>query len=80
MSRAARVSFALALLLPLSTAPAWADAADGTDGTDGTEEEHDHEHDSGEEEDDKGCSQVPTPVTGLSLILGAALALGLRRR
>ena len=65
---------ALALVIPLTlaSAPAWADISDGGDGGDGG--------DTAEEEDDKGCSQVPTPVTGLSLVIGAALALGLRRR
>jgi hypothetical protein len=63
---------ALALVIPLSLvgAPAWADGADGTWDTDNDKEE----------DDDKGCSHMATPVTGLSLILGAALALGLRRR
>jgi hypothetical protein len=69
-----RTSLAFALLLPLTTTPAWADSADGT------YEEPEEQSDSGEEEDDKGCSHMATPVTGLSLILGAALALGLRRR
>jgi len=62
-------TLALVIPLTLASAPAWADVSDGGDGGD-----------TAEEEDDKGCSQVPTPVTGLSLVIGAALALGLRRR
>jgi hypothetical protein len=70
----ARTLIALPLLtFTLASAPAWADIADGGEGGDGGE-------DTAAEEDDKGCSQVPTPVTGLSLVIGAALALGLRRR
>jgi hypothetical protein len=65
------------LLAPLASSPAWADSADGTEGTDGADGGEDTADDT---EDDKGCSHMATPVTGLSLIVGAALALGLRRR
>jgi hypothetical protein len=76
---------ALALVIPLTltlaSAPAWADISDGGDGADGADGADGGDGgDTAEEEDDKGCSQVPTPVTGLSLVIGAALALGLRRR
>jgi hypothetical protein len=70
-------------LAALTAAPAtaWADAADGYsddstgDGGDGGED-----GDDSAEEEDKGCAHMATPVTGLSLLLGAALTFGLRRR
>ena len=70
------------MLLPLSlvfAAPAFADVADGTDdGTDGGEDTSAEDDD---DDDDKGCSTAGlNPVTGASLLLGAALVFGLRRR
>ena len=62
------------------SAPALADVAtDGTDSTDGSDDEEDEDDD----EEDKGCSHAgafATPATGLSLIVGTALVIGLRRR
>ncbi len=67
------------MLLPLSlalSAPAFADVADGTDGGEDTNSDDDDDDD-----DDKGCSTTGlNPVTGASLLLGAALVFGLRRR
>jgi uncharacterized protein (TIGR03382 family) len=70
------------MLLPLSlvfAVPAFADVADGTDGGEDTSTEDDDDDD--DDDDDKGCSTAGlTPVTGASLLLGAALVFGLRRR
>jgi hypothetical protein len=73
------LAFALSLAA-LSAAPAtaWADAADGYS-DDSTGDGGEDGGDSAEEED-KGCAHMATPVTGLSLLLGAALTFGLRRR
>ena len=61
-------------VLWLQPAVAWADVADGGgDGGDGD--------DGGEgKDDDTGCAHLASPATGLSLLLGGALAFGLRRR
>jgi hypothetical protein len=58
----------------MQPAVAWADVADGGgDGGDGD--------DGGEgKDDDTGCARLASPATGLSLLLGGALAFGLRRR
>jgi hypothetical protein len=69
---------AAALLgLALASPTAWADAA--PEDTSDTHQHDDEATDSGDD-DSKGCAHLATPVTGLSLLLGAALAFGLRRR
>jgi hypothetical protein len=62
--------------------PAWADAADGYSDDSTGDGGGDGGEDGGDsaEEEDKGCAHLATPATGLSLLLGAALAFGLRRR
>ena len=82
----------LALGLSTLSRPAFADVADdsgnstgddaGDDGGDDGDDDDDDD-DSGEDDDDddKGCMYVAAnPVTGLSLVLGVGLVLGLRRR
>ncbi len=73
-----RTRFALpfAALLLAAAPPAWADAADGYD----TNPPADSGEADEDKADDKGCAHLATPVSGLSLLLGAALAFGLRRR
>jgi hypothetical protein len=76
-----RTRFALpfAALLLAAAPPAWADAADGYGGYDTNPPADSGEADE-DKADDKGCAHLATPVSGLSLLLGAALAFGLRRR
>lgn len=66
------------------SSPAFADVADGSDGADGEDgDDGDDGDDTSDEDDDKGCSHVAklaTPATGLSLMVGTALLVGLRRR
>ena len=71
-----------ALSAAAAPTPAWADAADGYSDDSTGDGGGDGGEDGGDsaEEEDKGCAHMATPVTGLSLLLGAALTFGLRRR
>ena len=77
MTRSLLLLLAAFLTLGFAT-PAFADVADGSDGSDGSDGTEESEEDS-----DEGCSHVgrmATPATGLSLLTGGALLLGMRRR
>jgi len=68
----------LVLLLAQST-PVFADVAYDSGGNgSGNDDGGDDDEDEDEDEDDNGCATA-SPVTGLSLVLGGALLLGLRR-
>lgn len=64
-------------VLWVQPAVAWADVADG--GGDGGDAGDGGDGGEGKD-DDTGCAHLASPATGLSLLLGGALAFGLRRR
>ena len=80
--RACPVALPLAVLLVVVAPSAWADAADGYGGGDTNPPVDSGVADDGDDDknDEMGCAHLATPVSGLSLLLGAALAFGLRRR
>lgn len=85
-----RLACTLPLALLLAAPPALADVADDTafGGDEGGGEEggeagtgDDGEDEDEDADDDKGCAHAAlNPVTGVSLLVGAGLLLGLRRR
>ena len=81
MIRRALLLPALAAATFAVSAPAFADVAtDGTDSTDGDDQEEEEDE---EDEEDTGCAHVrafANPATGLSLVVGVGLVIGLRRR
>lgn len=73
-------SFVALVALYLTLAgPARADSADGYGSYDTNPPADSGEADD-DKQDEKGCAHLATPVSGLSLLLGAAVAFGLRRR
>ncbi len=61
------------LASPPASADELPDPVDTSDDDGGDDEDSD-------EDDDKGCSSAAAPVSGLSVLVGIGLALGLRRR